>query len=95
VRGRRIAVLSQQTARLWTGTLRFGDWTIVDEGTTYDFPLTNKGKRRYGSLEGVCWLTDRSFVCVSDLSKPDAKKRYRKTDQSIHLFTLPRKQASS
>jgi hypothetical protein len=95
VRGRRIAVLSQQTARLWTGTLRFGDWTIVDEGTTYDFPLTNKGKRRYGSLEGVCWLTDRSFVCVSDLSKPDAKKRYRKTDQSIHLFTLPRKRASS
>ncbi len=96
VRGRRIAVLSQQTSRLWIGTLRFGNWTMVNEGTTYDFPLTKKGKRRYGTLEGVCWLTDRSIVCVSDLSKPDAqRKRYRKTDQSIHLFTLPRKGASS
>jgi hypothetical protein len=95
VRKRRIAVLSQQTSRLWIGTLRFGDWTIVGEGTTYDFPRTKKGKRRYGSLEGVCWLTDRSFACVSDLSKPDAKKRYRKTDQSIHVFTLPRRSGSS
>ena len=94
VRGRRLAVLSQQTSRLWIGTLRFDDWTIVGEGTTYDFPRTKKGKRRYGSLEGVCWLTDRSFVCVSDLSKPHAKKRYRKTDQSIHLFTLPRQGGS-
>jgi hypothetical protein len=95
VRKRRIAVLSQQTSQLWIGTLRFGDWTIAGEGTMYDFPVTKKGKLRYGSLEGVCWLTDRSFVCVSDVSKPDAKKRYRKTDQSIHVFTLPRRRGSS
>src|SRR5258705_267583 len=30
LRGRRLAVLSQQSSRLWIGTLRFGDWAIAD-----------------------------------------------------------------
>ena len=89
LRGRRVAVLSQQSSRLWIGTLRFGDWVIADDGTTYEFPRTKKGKIKYATLEGLCWLTNRSFVCVSDLAKPDCKKRHRKTDQSIHVFKLP------
>jgi hypothetical protein len=91
LRGRRIAVLSQQSARLWIGTLRFGDWTIADKGTTFEFPRTKKGKIKYRTLEGLCWLSDRSFVCVSDLSKRHHTKRHRKTDQSIHVFRLPRR----
>jgi hypothetical protein len=91
LRGRRLAVLSQQSSRLWIGTLRFGDWAIADDGTTYEFPRTKKGKIKYATLEGLCWLTNRSFVCVSDLSKREHKKRYRKTDQSIHVFNLPRR----
>ena len=68
------AILSQQSSRLWIGTIRFGDWTIADEGQTYEFPRTKKGKIKYRTLEGLCWLTDRSFVCVSDLSKPDSQQ---------------------
>ena len=90
LRGRRIAVLSQRSSRLWIGTLRFGDWTIADEGKTFEFPRTKNGKIKYGTLEGLCWLTDRSFVCVSDLSKRRHKRRHRKKDQSIHVFKLPR-----
>jgi hypothetical protein len=89
LRGRRIAVISQQTSRLWTGTLRFGTWTIADKGTTYEFPRTKKGKIQYKTLEGLCWLTDRTFVCVSDLAKPHHKERCQKKDQSIHIFKLP------
>jgi hypothetical protein len=89
LRGRRIAVISQQTSRLWTGTLRFGTWTIADEGTTYEFPRTKKGKIQYRTVEGLCWLTDRTFVCVSDLAKPHHKERCQKKDQSIHIFKLP------
>ena len=89
LRGRRIAVLSQQSSRLWIGTLRFGNWTIAGEGQTYEFPRTRKGKIKYRTLEGCCWLTDQSFVCVSDLSTQKSTKRYRKTDQSIHVFKLP------
>jgi len=90
LRGRRIAVLSQQSSRLWIGTLRPGAWTIEGEGTTYEFPRTKKGRIKYATLEGCCWLTEESFVCVSDLSKPKGSKRHRQTDQSIHLFQLPR-----
>ena len=90
LRGRRIAVLSQRSSRLWIGTLRFGVWTIADEGKTFEFPRTKNGKIKYGTLEGLCWLTDRSFVCVSDLSKRRHKRRHRKKDQSIHVFNVPR-----
>ena len=89
LRGRRIAVLSQQSSRLWIGTLRFGNWMIAGEGQTYEFPRTRKGKIKYRTLEGCCWLTDQSFVCVSDLSTQKSTRRYRKTDQSIHVFKLP------
>jgi hypothetical protein len=93
LRGRRIAVLSQRSSRLWIGRLRFGDWTIAGEGETFAFPRTKKGKIKYRTLEGLCWLTDRSFVCVSDLSKRHHRRRSRKTDQSIHVFRLPGRRA--
>jgi hypothetical protein len=95
LRGRRIAVLSQQSARLWIGTLRFGEWTIAGRGKTFEFPRTKKGKIKYRTLEGLCWLTDRSFVCVSDLSKRHHTKRHRKADQSIHVFKLPGRRLTS
>ena len=89
LRGNKIAVISQQTSRLWIGTLRTRDWTITGRGTTYDFPRTKKGKHKYCTLEGLCWLDARNFVLVSDLSKGDYSGRCRKHDQSIHVFRLP------
>ena len=90
LRGSRIAVLSQQSSRLWIGRLHFGSWAIAGKGKTYEFPRTRKGKIKYRTLEGICWLTDRSFVCVSDLADRRDSKRCRKKDQSIHVFKLPR-----
>lgn len=89
LRGDRIAVISQQTSRLWIGRLRRGDWTIDGPGRIYDFPLTKRGRPRYCTLEGLCWLSATTFVLVSDLSKADYRKGCRKTDQSIHIFSLP------
>ena len=95
LRGRRIAVISQQTSRLWIGTLRFGDWTIAGRGSIYDFPRNKKGKPKYCTLEGLCWLSPRTFVLVSDMSKDGYAKRCRKRDQSIHVFRLPARRATS
>ena len=89
VHGDQIAVISQQTSRLWIGTLRFGDWTIREPGTVYDFPRTKKGNPKYCTLEGLCWRSARSFVLVSDLSRRDDAKRCRKSEQSIHVFRIP------
>jgi hypothetical protein len=89
LRGDRIAVISQMTSRLWIGRLRRGAWTIDGQGRIYDFPRTSKGKIRYCTLEGLCWLSDTRFVLVSDLSKRHYRDRCGKKDQSIHVFALP------
>ena len=89
IRGDRIAVVSQTTAKLWLGTLRRSDWTIAGRGRLYEFPLTKKGKRQYCTVEGVSWLSANTLVMVSDLSKPDYKACCGRKDQSIHVFRLP------
>ena len=90
VRGRQIAVVSQQAARLWLGTFRPGDWTIVGRGRQYDFPRTKKGKRVYCTIEGISWLSADTFVAVSDRSKRNVPSRCHRKDESIHIFRLPR-----
>jgi hypothetical protein len=89
LRGVRIAVVSQQTSRLWIGTLRLRDWTITGRGRIYDFPRTKKGKPKYCTLEGLCWLSPRTFVLVSDLCRGHCASRCRKREQSIHVFRIP------
>ncbi len=95
IRGQRIAVVSQQSSQLWIGTLRFGDWTIEDNGVVCDFPRSKKGKIKYRTVEGLAWLTDHSFVCVSDYSKRQPTKRDRKKDQSIHIVELPKSRVAA
>jgi hypothetical protein len=89
MRGTRIAVVSQMTSRLWIGTLRIRDWTISGRGRTYDFQRRKSGKPKYCTLEGLCWLSDRTFVMVSDLAKDQHPGPCNRTDQSIHVFSLP------
>ena len=79
------------TARLWIGRLRQRDWTIVGHGRIYDFPRTKRGRPKYCTLEGLCWLSDTTFVMVSDMCKKGYRKGCSKTDQSIHVFSLPGK----
>lgn len=88
VRGDRIAVISQMTSRLWVGRLRRDTWTIAGSGRIYDFPRTRRGNPKYCTLEGLCWVADRRFVLVSDLSKSRYRKKCGKRDQSIHVFRL-------
>jgi hypothetical protein len=89
IRGTRIAVVSQQSSRLWVGTIRFRNWSIVGRGRIYGFPRTRKGKRKYCTVEGLSWISPRTFVMVSDLSKKHYPKRCDKHDQSIHIFRVP------
>lgn len=94
LRGDRIAVLSQMTSRLWIGRLRRDTWTIVGRGRIYDLPRSRKGKIRYCTVEGLCWLSDSTFVAVSDLVKRYHSNRCHDNDQSIHIFALPSRGAA-
>jgi len=88
VKGDRIAVVSQESSRLWLGRFRSGEWTINGAGRIYDFPRTKKGKRLYHTVEGVSWLSSTTLVAVSDLRKKRHPKRSTRTDQSIHVFRV-------
>jgi hypothetical protein len=90
LRGDRLAVVSQESSRLWVGRLRRGTWAISGRGRVYDFPRTKKGKKLYYTVEGISWLSPRTLVAVSDLRKKKRHpKRSARTDQSIHVFRLP------
>ena len=88
LRGDRLAVVSQKSARMWVGKLQPKSWTIVDDGCSYDFPRDKEGKRLYCTVEGVDWLSPSTFVMVSDLRKKGYPDRCSQTDQSIHIFRL-------
>jgi hypothetical protein len=88
LRGDRLAVVSQKSARMWIGKIHLRSWTIDDDGRTYDFPRNAHGKRLYCTVEGVDWLSPTTFVMVSDLRKKGYPDRCSGTDQSIHIFRL-------
>jgi hypothetical protein len=89
IRGTRIAVVSQETSRLWIGTIRLRDWSIAGRGRIYDLPRTRKGKPQYCTVEGLSWISPRTLVMVSDLSKAGYPTRCNTHDQSIHVFRVP------
>ena len=89
VSGQRIAVLSQESAALWLGTLRTPGWDVVDEGVIYRFPVDEEGRTAYGNAEGVAWLSADRVVVVSDRVKDDQHRRSRAKDESIHVFMIP------
>ena len=87
-RSGRLAIVSQESSRVWVGRLRPGEWTVDGPGQIYDFPRTKKGKKLYCTVEGISWASPQTLVAVSDLRKKRHPKRSAKTDQSIHVFSL-------
>ena len=89
LRGNRLAVVSQESSRLWIGRLRASDWTIAGRGRVYDLPRSKKGKKVYCTVEGISWIGANTLIAVSDLRKKRHPKRCARTDQSIHVFRIP------
>jgi hypothetical protein len=87
--GDRLAVVSQESSRVWVGRLRRGQWSIIGRGRVYDLPRTKKGKKLYYTVEGISWLSSTTLVAVSDFRKKRHPKRSARTDQSIHVFRIP------
>jgi hypothetical protein len=87
IRGDRVAVISQESSRMWIGRLRRADWRFRGAGRVYEFPTTRKGQLRYCTLEGLSWLSPTRWVAVSDFCGKCPRRCTRK-DQSIHIFQL-------
>ena len=84
-RGNRVAVISQESQRLWLGEIDESVSGFVEgTGTTYRFP-----NKCYGNVEGVSWISADQLVMVSDRRKKKQDKCCADKDQSIHIFRIP------
>jgi hypothetical protein len=82
---KRLAIVSQASARVWIATVDEKGPSIVPESSaTYRFP-----SRSYGNVEGIAWVSPDTLVAVSDRKKKHQPDRCAKKDQSIHLFRIP------
>ena len=85
IRDRRIAIASQESARLWVGELDAQTDTVIrGSGRAYRFP----GKH-YRNVEGIDWLTKDTLIAVSDRMKKGQPLKSTRKDQSIHIFRIP------
>jgi hypothetical protein len=79
-----IAVVSQESARLWVARVDEKAHSVVPgSGVRYRFP-----SKSYGNVEGIAWLTRDTLVAVSDRSKSNQRSRCAEKDQSIHVFRI-------
>ncbi len=81
----RLAIVSQASARLWTGRIDARTRFLVPGSeAVYRFP-----KRSYRNVEGIAWLSEDTLVAVSDKRKARQPARCARKDQSIHVFRIP------
>ena len=80
-----IAVVSQESARVWVARIDEKSRSVVPgSGEIFRFP-----SKSYGNVEGIAWLTPDTLVAVSDRRSTDQSERFVKKDQSIHVFRIP------
>jgi hypothetical protein len=85
IRKDRIAIVSQESARLWVARLDARTYKVIPgSGTVYRFPGKN-----YRNVEGIDWLSEDTLIAVSDRMKTGQPAKCAKKDQSIHLFRIP------
>jgi len=90
-RSGQLAIVSQESARLWVGRLDQQTRTVIpDSGVVYRFP-----RRRYGNVEGIDWLSEDTLIAVSDRRKKGQPAKCCDTDQSIHVFRIPKRKRSA
>lgn len=93
--GNKLAVCSQEDAKIWVGTLSSTSWSTTGSGTVYLFPtgsstgVVGAGTYTlYANVEGISFINDTTLVTCSDKANnlQPAYQSYK--DQSIQTFIL-------
>ncbi len=78
----KVAVTSQESKKLWVGTLSGTSWAFIGDGTIYSLPSAD-----YCNVEGVTFLSPTRVALVSDWNN-DGPSSCSNKDQMIHVFDL-------
>lgn len=91
----RVAVISQEDARIWIGQLSPSCWKFTGKHTVYTIPTgnengeTGKGNRvLYGNLEGVSFANDSTLVTCTDQVRNSQPVYQQHKDQSIQVWRI-------
>jgi hypothetical protein len=85
-RDHRVAIVSQESQRLWVARLHKKTHAVIPGSeAVYRFP-----SRSYTSVEGIDWLSEDMLIAVSDRKKKRHPAKSANKDQSIHIFRIPR-----
>ncbi len=91
----RIAVTSQEDAKLYIGLLSPSAWKTVGNSIVYNFPKGDKngivGSGNlliYANVEGVSFINDNTIVTCTDRANEHQPKFHKHKDQSIQIFKL-------
>lgn len=89
--GSRIAITSQEDAKVFVGELDIARMEFVDGGDVFNFPRDNDCRVQYCNVEGVDFLNDHMIVTASDKMKSKGRQDFRckAHDQSIAVFVIP------
>jgi hypothetical protein len=82
----RIAVVSQDSAALWLGTLTTKPLAIDDPGVVYGFPRA-AGSVQYCSVEGITFIDRTTIAMASD--RPKGNPGNCNKAEALHVFALP------
>lgn len=93
--GDKIAVLSQENAKLWVGHLSSTNWSIAGASVTYDFPKGDSNGNvgmgnyvLYGNLEGVSFINDSTIVTCTDKKSSSQPSYQSYKDQSLQIWKI-------
>lgn len=77
-----VAITSQESKRLWIGTLSSITWSFIDAGTVFSFPSSG-----YCNVEGVSFLSSTRIAVVSDKTSDGGACELK--EQMVHIFDIP------
>ena len=89
-RYRKLAVVSQASARVWVAEIDEKARAVVSESqAVYRFP-----SKRYGNVEGIAWLAPDTLVAVSDRTKKRQPAVFQTKIKVSIFFGSPQVKAS-
>lgn len=95
--GNKLAVLSQEDARVWVGTLSSTSWAVTGNSTVYTFPTGDSNgnvgavygtKVLYANMEGVSFINDSTIVTCTDKADSSQPSYQQYKEQSIQTWKL-------
>uniref|UniRef100_A0A0G4FFQ4 Uncharacterized protein n=1 Tax=Chromera velia CCMP2878 TaxID=1169474 RepID=A0A0G4FFQ4_9ALVE len=101
IKGKRVAVTSQENSAVWLGELEGVDKDGVvadpkkvafsDKGEVMFFPRDTNCMELYCNVEGIDFINEHLLVAASDQMKKRGRQDFRclAKDQSVHVFQIP------